>query len=65
MTRAIADLLRDPELRVRMERLGQHRCATFNWQDTARRTLAVYAQVAEQRRQLAAAGAHSASLSRS
>jgi glycosyltransferase involved in cell wall biosynthesis len=64
MTRAIADLLRDPELRVRMERLGQQRCALFNWQDTARRTLAVYAQVTEQQRQMAPARAHSAPLPR-
>lgn len=47
ITRSMADLLRDPELRIRMERLGQQRSATFNWQKTARETLDVYREVAE------------------
>ena len=47
MTRAMADLLRDPELRSRMERLGQQRSTNFNWQKTAQQTLEVYYEVAE------------------
>jgi glycosyltransferase involved in cell wall biosynthesis len=46
MTRAILDLLRDSELRSRMERLGQQRAAQFDWQKTARKTLEVYREVA-------------------
>ena len=47
MAHAMADILLDPELRVRMERLGLRRAAHFNWQDTARRTLEVFHEVAE------------------
>jgi glycosyltransferase involved in cell wall biosynthesis len=47
MVRAIADLLRDPELRARMERLGLQRAAHFSWQRTAERTLDVFRDVAE------------------
>ena len=47
--RALADLLLDAELRARMERLGLHRAAQYSWQNTARRTLAVYHGVAERR----------------
>ncbi len=47
ITRAMADLLRDAELRARMERLGQQRAAHFSWQESARRTLDVYYSVAE------------------
>src|SRR5205807_2217701 len=36
MTGAMADLLRDAELRSRMERLGQQRAAHFSWQQSAR-----------------------------
>ena len=39
MVRAMADVLRDPALRARMERLGLQRAAHFSWQKTARRTL--------------------------
>ena len=46
IARAMADLLRDPELRVRMERLGQQRSAHFSWNKTAHRTLEVYHEVA-------------------
>jgi glycosyltransferase involved in cell wall biosynthesis len=46
MTRALRDLLLDSELRARMERLGTQRAAGFDWRDTARRTLAVYYEVA-------------------
>jgi len=51
MTRAMADLLRDAELRSRMERLGQQRAAHFSWQKSAQTTLEVYYVVAERNRQ--------------
>jgi glycosyltransferase involved in cell wall biosynthesis len=47
ITRAMADLLLDAELRARMERLGQQRAAHFSWQRTARKTLDIYYEVAE------------------
>jgi glycosyltransferase involved in cell wall biosynthesis len=50
MTRAMADLLRDAELRARMERLGQQRAAYFSWQQSAQKTLEVYYGVAERSR---------------
>ena len=50
MTRAMADLLRDAELRARMERLGQQRTAHFSWQKSAQKTLEVYYEVAERKR---------------
>jgi glycosyltransferase involved in cell wall biosynthesis len=50
LARAMADLLRDAELRARMERLGLQRAAQFSWQRTAQRTLEVYYHVAEQSR---------------
>ena len=46
MVRAMRDLLLDPELRSRMERLGIQRASRFSWADTARRTLEVYYEVA-------------------
>src|SRR5687768_9711799 len=46
MMRAMRDVLLDTELRTRMERLGQQRAAAFDWRDAARRTLAVYHEVA-------------------
>jgi glycosyltransferase involved in cell wall biosynthesis len=46
MTRAIRDVLLDPELRTRLERLGAHRASLFSWQRAAERTLDVYARVA-------------------
>jgi glycosyltransferase involved in cell wall biosynthesis len=49
MSRAILDLLLDAELRGRMERLGQQRASQFHWQNTARRTLEVYREVASPR----------------
>ncbi len=51
MTRAMADLLRDAELRARMERLGQQRVTHFSWQQSAQKTLEVYYDVAERNRQ--------------
>lgn len=50
MVKAMADLLLDPELRARMERLGLQRSAHFSWTRTARRTLEIYHEVAEARR---------------
>ncbi len=50
MTRAMADLLRDAELRARMERLGQQRAAHFSWQSSAQKTLEVYYAVAQRNR---------------
>ena len=47
MTRAMADLLRDAELRSRMERLGHQRAAQFSWQQCASKTLEVYYAVSE------------------
>ena len=46
IARAMGDLLLDPELRIRMERLGQQRASCFSWQQTARQTLEVYYGVA-------------------
>jgi glycosyltransferase involved in cell wall biosynthesis len=46
MMRAIRDLVIDPELRARTERLGLKRAASFTWDETARRTLDVYYSVA-------------------
>ena len=46
MARAIRDLLVDPALRARMERLGLQRATLFSWEKTARDTLDVYYQVA-------------------
>jgi glycosyltransferase involved in cell wall biosynthesis len=47
MARAIRDLLIDPSLRSRMERLGIARAGRFQWSEAAARTLAVYYEVAE------------------
>jgi glycosyltransferase involved in cell wall biosynthesis len=46
MARAIRDVLLDPELRGRLERLGSHRASLFSWERAAERTLDVYARVA-------------------
>ena len=43
---AMRDLLLNPELRGRMERLGLQRAATFSWESTAAKTLDVYYAVA-------------------
>ncbi|HTQ55414.1 MAG TPA: glycosyltransferase family 1 protein [Bryobacteraceae bacterium] len=58
MVRAMADLLRDAELRARMERLGLQRAARFNWRATAEKTLEVYREVAEHSRIAAAEYVH-------
>jgi glycosyltransferase involved in cell wall biosynthesis len=47
MARAIRDLLADPTLRARMERLGLARASRFQWRDAAAKTLEVYYEVAE------------------
>jgi glycosyltransferase involved in cell wall biosynthesis len=47
IVRALADLLLDPELRARMERLGLQRAAHFSWQKSAARTLDIFREVAE------------------
>ena len=46
MSRAISDVLLDDEMRVRLERLGSHRAASFTWERAAQRTLDVYYDVA-------------------
>ena len=50
MVRAMADLLRDAQLRTRMERLGVQRAAHFSWRATAQKILEVYHEVAEHTR---------------
>jgi glycosyltransferase involved in cell wall biosynthesis len=45
ITRAMADILLDSELRGRMERLGVQRAAAFSWHSSARATLDVYSEV--------------------
>ena len=40
------DVLLNPELRVRLERLGLHRAAGFSWEKSACQTLDVYYDVA-------------------
>jgi glycosyltransferase involved in cell wall biosynthesis len=48
ITRAMADLLLDSELKARMERLGQKNAARFNWRSSASATLDVYRDVVAQ-----------------
>lgn len=55
MARAMVDVLVEPELRARMERMGVQRAARFSWLDSARRTLDVYQEVAQSRAPAAAA----------
>ena len=50
IARAMLDILLDPELRARLERLGMQRAAAFTWEKSAARTLQVYHEVAGQRR---------------
>ncbi|HWB95448.1 MAG TPA: glycosyltransferase family 1 protein [Bryobacteraceae bacterium] len=50
IARAMVDLIRDAELRARMERLGLQRSAHFSWYQTAQQTLEIYHQVAEEQR---------------
>ncbi|MFN7992162.1 MAG: glycosyltransferase family 1 protein [Bryobacteraceae bacterium] len=58
MVRAMADLLVDPELRARMERLGLQRASLFSWRATAQKTLEVYHEVAQRKRATAGVYAH-------
>ncbi len=44
---ALRDILIDPELRGRLERLGIQRAASFTWQKSARATLEVYREVVQ------------------
>jgi glycosyltransferase involved in cell wall biosynthesis len=46
MTRAMADVLLDHDLRQRLERLGSNRAALFSWEKAALKTLDVYMTVA-------------------
>jgi glycosyltransferase involved in cell wall biosynthesis len=46
MACAMHDLLIDPQLRMRMERLGLNRTTQFTWEKTAKKTLDVYYRVA-------------------
>jgi glycosyltransferase involved in cell wall biosynthesis len=46
MARAMIDVLVDPELRTRLERLGHQRASLFSWQRSAEQTLNVYYEVA-------------------
>jgi glycosyltransferase involved in cell wall biosynthesis len=46
IARALSDVLRDTQLRGRMERLGLKRSSYFSWQKTAEMTLNVYREVA-------------------
>jgi glycosyltransferase involved in cell wall biosynthesis len=57
IARAMRDVLLNPELRTRMERLGVQRASLFTWERTAQQTLDIYHQVA-------AAGAPAVSTSR-
>ncbi|HVO97531.1 MAG TPA: glycosyltransferase family 1 protein [Bryobacteraceae bacterium] len=50
MARAMGDVLLDDELRVRLERLGTQRAASFTWERAAQSTLDVYYEVAGVRR---------------
>jgi glycosyltransferase involved in cell wall biosynthesis len=43
---AVRDLLLNPELRQRMERLGMQRAAMYSWENTASKTLDLYYAVA-------------------
>jgi len=46
MTAALAQLIDNPDLRNQLRVKGLNRAGQFSWQDTARRTLEVYKQVA-------------------
>jgi glycosyltransferase involved in cell wall biosynthesis len=46
IARAMLDVLLNPELRARLERLGLHRAAAFSWEKSAAQTLEVYYDVA-------------------
>jgi hypothetical protein len=52
----MADLLLEPELRHRKERLGIQRAGLFNWNRSALATLEVYREVTKAKRTPARAG---------
>lgn len=54
MVLAMRDLLLNPELRMRMERLGTQRASMFSWDRTAARTLDLYYEVAGDRNRVPA-----------
>lgn len=62
---AMRDLLLNPELRARMERLGMQRAALFSWERTAARTLDVYYDCAGEEHLTGAAVKRPASAARS
>lgn len=49
IVRAMRDVLLDPQLRSRMERMGLQRASQFTWEKTAQRTLEIYYEVAGSR----------------
>ncbi|MCS7025298.1 MAG: glycosyltransferase family 4 protein [Bryobacteraceae bacterium] len=53
MTRSIQDLVLNPEMRSRYQRLGLARASVFSWDRTARQTLEVYYEVAGSDRRFA------------
>jgi glycosyltransferase involved in cell wall biosynthesis len=55
MARALAGVLMDSDLRLRLERLGAARAAAFSWERSAARTLEVYHEVAGGRTGIASA----------
>jgi len=46
LVNSMRDLLLNPELRLRMERLGAQRASLYSWERTAARTLDLYYAVA-------------------
>lgn len=52
MARAISDVLIEPELRLRYERLGRQNAAKFSWRESAVRTLNVYYEIAGAERRI-------------
>jgi glycosyltransferase involved in cell wall biosynthesis len=52
LVRALRDVLLDGELARRMERKSLQRAASFDWRETARKTLDVYYEVAESRERM-------------
>jgi glycosyltransferase involved in cell wall biosynthesis len=59
IARAMADILLDSDLRMRMERRGLQRAAHFSWQKTAAQTLEVFHSVAEKNHAATRSGAPS------
>ena len=52
MAQAMCDILVDPELRARLERLGQQHAASFSWERSAALTLNAYYEVAGVKRRI-------------